>query len=227
LECPHCNAEFNLIPHVFALGEDQDGSWQVSTNRCPTCDRLIVNLCTKQGASYPVRPHECARPRLCADVPADYANDYHIAARVLPHSPEASAALSRRLLHRTLAVKTAAGHGSLSDQIRQAILSSDLPPYLKQALQTLARVAKIESDAPKSEHPEILTPVEPGEPEWLLDVLQSLLDLYFVQPARMQRKQAELERLLAPASPPVAATPAATPAATDAGTPTADMSPAS
>jgi hypothetical protein len=43
-----------------------------------------------------------------------------------------------------------------------------------------------------------MTAVEPGEPEWLLDVLQSLFDHFFVLPARMQRKQDALEEKLAP-----------------------------
>jgi len=29
MECPHCGSEFEGKSHVFALGEDPDGSWQV------------------------------------------------------------------------------------------------------------------------------------------------------------------------------------------------------
>lgn len=222
MECPHCRSEIEKTPHSFALGEDQDGSWQVSNIRCPTCDRMVVNLTTKQGKSYPVWPQSFCRPRLSADVPADYTEEYQTAARVLCHSEEASAAISRRLLHRLLAVKTGAGHGSLSDQIRQAVIASDLPPYLKQALQTLSRVAKLEPGTGKSEQPEALTAVEPGEAEWLLDVLEALFDLYFVEPARMERKQASLEQKIAPPAPsaataagtaPTAPAPTAAPAA--------------
>ncbi|NLD43188.1 MAG: hypothetical protein GX657_06820, partial [Chloroflexi bacterium] len=127
----------------------------------------------------------------------------------------------RRLLHRLLAVKTAAGHGGLSDQIRQAVIASDLPPYLKQALQTLVRVAKLEPGSSKSEKPDTLTPAEPGEPEWLLDIVEAMFDLYFVRPAHMERKQAALEESigcdadLQPAPPPEAAA-TATPAAPSA-----------
>ncbi len=218
MECPHCRSEIAATPHAFALGEDQDGAWQVANVRCPTCDRLVVNLTTKQGKSYPVWPQSFCRPRLSADVPADYAEEYQTAARVLCHSEEASAAISRRLLHRVLSVKTGAGHGSLSDQIRQAVISSDLPPYLKQALQTLSRVAKLDPGTPKSERPEGLTPVEPGEADWLLDVLEAMFDLYFVEPAKMGRRQASLEQKIAPVAPaaPAATTPASAPAAAPA-----------
>ena len=197
MECPHCRAEITATPHTFALGMDQDGTWKVSNIRCPTCDHLVVSLLGEQGATYPVLPQGACRAGLSTDVPQEWADDYHTACRVLPHSPEASAALSRRALHKLLAVKTGAGHGILSDQIRQAVISSDLPPYLKQALQTLTRIAKLEPDSPKSERPEALAPAEPGEAEWLLDILQAMFDLYFVLPAKMERRQASLEQIIA------------------------------
>jgi hypothetical protein len=198
MECPHCLSEYTATPHYFALGEDQDGSWQVSNLRCPTCDRLIIALCTKEGCTYPAWPASSTRARLSSDVPADFAADYHVASQILFYSPEASAAISRRSLHRFLAGQVHAGHGGLADQIRQAAISSSLPAYLKQALQKLSQVAKLEPDSAKSLRPDIMTAVEPGEPEWLLDVLQSLFDHFFVLPARMQRKQDALEEKLTP-----------------------------
>jgi hypothetical protein len=204
MECPHCLSEFTATPHVFALGEDPDGSWQVSNLRCPTCDRLIVNLCTKEGCTYPAWPATSTRARLSDDVPVDFAAEYHASCQVLFYSPEASAAISRRSLHRLLADQVHAGHGGLLDQIRQAIIAPDLPPYLKQALQRLSEIAKLEPDSVKSVRPEAVTAVESGEPEWLLDVLQSLFDLYFVQPARLRRKQAALDERIAPPLPPTA-----------------------
>ncbi len=198
MECPHCGSEFEGKPHVFALGEDQDGSWQVSNARCPVCDRLIVGLCTKDGCTYPVRPAMFTRPRLSEDVPAEYADDYHTASQIISYSPEAAAAIGRRSLHRFLASVVHAGHGGLADQIRQAGLAPEVPGYLKQALRMLATVAKLETDSVKSVRPESITSVEPGEAEWLLDVLQALFDLYFVQSARMQRKQDAMEEKIAP-----------------------------
>jgi hypothetical protein len=51
----------------------------------------------------------------------------------------------------------------------------------------------LDDDSKKSFEPEALAPAEPGEAEWLLDVLQALFELYFVEPARMQRKLSSLE----------------------------------
>jgi hypothetical protein len=228
MECPHCRAELTAKPHVFALGIDQDGTWQVSNTRCPVCDRLVVNLCTKEGCTYPAWPAASTRARLSEDVPPEYADDFHTAAQIIFFSEEASAALARRALHRFLAEKAHAGHGGLAEQIRQATLAQDLPGYLKQALGKLAVVAKLDPGSPKSQCPEAVSSAEPGEAEWLLDVLQSLYDLYFVEPARMQRKQDALEESIAPPQP---AVPRAAPegpglAATDQAEPARTVPPA-
>lgn len=198
MQCPHCLCEFDAKPHVFALGQDPDGTWQVSSARCPTCDRLIVDFCTAEGQVYPGRPTLFGRPRLSEDVPSHLAAEYHTAATILPYSPEASAAISRRLLHAFLTEYVGAGEGTLAEQIATATTSCALPPYLQDALGTLARVAGLDANEAKSTRPEALAPTEPGEPEWLLDVLDQLFDLYFVQPARMQRKRARLEERVGP-----------------------------
>ncbi len=218
MQCPHCLGEFDAKPHTFALGQDQDGTWEVTSTRCPICDRLIVNFCTKEGCVYPGRPALFSRARLSDDVPPAFAVEYHTAAQVMPYSPEASAAISRRLLHRFLEDPVGAGGGTLMEQIEAATTSSGLPTYLKDALGTLAEAAKLREDEAKSSHPEALAPTEPGEPEWSLDVLEQLFDLYFVQPARLERKRARLEEQVGPLVPlpealpeaseaPIAATP--------------------
>lgn len=198
MQCPHCLGEFDAKPHSFALGQDQDGTWEVTSTRCPVCDRLIVNFCTKEGCVYPGRPALFSRARLSDDVPAELAVEYHTAAQVLPYSPEASAAISRRLLHRFLEDFVGATGGTLLEQMEAATTSCALPSYLKGALDTLAQAAKLTENEGKSTHPEALAPTKPGEPEWLLDVLEQFFELYFVQPARLQRKRARLEEQVGP-----------------------------
>ena len=193
MQCPHCQSEYDTPPHVFALGEDQEGAWQVASSRCPICERLIVSLCNKNGCSYPIRPLASTRPRLSDDVPASLAADYHTAAQIIFYSSEASAALGRRLLHRFLGEYLGAQQVELGPRVRGVLTAAEVPPYLKQALRTLLHVAKLDDGSRKSLEPEALTPAEPGEADWLLDALQALFEHYFVQPARMQRKLSLLE----------------------------------
>lgn len=202
MECPHCRAEFEEKPHYFALGIDQDGTWQVSNQRCPACDRLIVSVCTKEGCSYPAWPATSARARLSEDVPAELAAEYLAASQILAYSEQASAAISRRLLHKVLAAQSGAGYGGLADQIRRAVSSPALPPYLKEALQTYVQVVQLGSDSTRSYRPEALVPLAVGEADWLLDLLQPLFEFYYVQPAKLRRKQDALEERIAPPPPP-------------------------
>ena len=73
-----------------------------------------------------------------------------------------------------------------------------MPPYLKEALETLAKLAKLEDDDAKSYRCDALAPVNEGEAEWQLDVLRPLFEFYYVQPARLRRKRYAVEELIAP-----------------------------
>lgn len=102
MQCPHCQAEIEIKWHTFALGQDPNGTWQVSTARCPVCDRIMANLCTESGEVYPAWPASSTRPPLSDDIPQEWRDEYRTACQVLPYSKEASAAISRRLLQRFL-----------------------------------------------------------------------------------------------------------------------------
>ncbi|MBN1321987.1 MAG: hypothetical protein JXA87_14245 [Thermoleophilia bacterium] len=196
MQCPHCRSEVEVKSHSFALGEDPDGTWQVSSARCPACDRLIVDLCLKDVCTYPAWPAGATHARPGDDVPAGLATEFLTASQVIVYSPEASAAIGRRLLQKVLNDQAGVGGGGLADQIKRALLSPALPPYVKEALQTYTDLARIGAGNDKNLHPEALAPVEPGEAEWLLDVHELLFELYFVQPARLRRKRDALEETI-------------------------------
>jgi hypothetical protein len=198
MECPHCGSDFEATPHKFALGIDQSGTWQVSNARCSVCDRIIVNICSEQGANYPAYPYGMVRARLSNDVPADLAAEYRKASEVLPFSEEASAALSRRLLQRVLSAKAGAGYGGLADQVSRAAASPTIPEYLREALATYAKLANLQAHEVKSYRCDTLAPVNEGEAGWLLEVLKPLFEFYYVQPALVGRMRKPIEERLAP-----------------------------
>lgn len=198
MKCPHCASEFAAATHMFSLGEDQSGSWEVNSTRCGICDRLIVTVGLRDGTTYPAWPQSSARVRLSSEVPDEYAGDYHSACQTLPHSPEASSALGRRLLQKFLAEQIGATEGGLADQIRVAVLGSELPQFLREALQTYSAVAHLDEPGSKSDYPSALADVQPLEAEWLLDVLEGLFDSFFVRPALLRFKEQEVRRTLLP-----------------------------
>ena len=54
----------------------------------------------------------------------------------------------------------------------------------------------------KSTNSGTVVDVEPGEAEWLLEVLEGLFDFYFVQPAVLKKKREALEAKLKEAGKP-------------------------
>lgn len=196
MRCPHCQAESELKWHTFALGQDPDGTWQVATTRCPVCERILTELRTDRGETYPAWPAGSTRPPLSDDVPAEWRNEYRTACQVLYYSREASAAISRRLLQRCLTQCLGTTEQELAAQIAEAERSPALPRYLKEGFDLLARLSKLTMGSDKSRRPDALFPSEPGEAEWLLDLLETLFDFHFVQPARLERRKNALQAAL-------------------------------
>jgi len=115
--------------------------------------------------------------------------DFHQASAVLPESPKASAALSRRMLQDILREKAGVKPSNLYQEIQAAIDSGSVPAWLSENLDTVRTVGNIAAHTTKSEHTGEVVEVEPGEAEFLLDVLEGAFDFWFVQPARAQAQR--------------------------------------
>jgi hypothetical protein len=135
-------------------------------------------------------------------VPPDVAEDYREACLVLPDSAKASAALSRRCLQHLL--RTAAGvkPGNLADEIGQVVDSKQLPSHLAGAIDAIRNVGNFAAHPLKSTSTGEILPVESGEAEWHLDVLEQLFDHYYVAPAATKRRREALNEKLKEAGKP-------------------------
>jgi len=143
-----------------------------------------------------VRPKGLNRPPVPSEVPPEFAEDYTEACLVLADSPKASAALSRRCLQNLLREKAGVKHSNLADEIQQVLDSGTLPSHLTEVIDAIRNIGNFAAHPLKSEKTGEILPVEPGEAEWNLDVLESLFDFYFVQPAIIQKKKAALDKKL-------------------------------
>lgn len=127
MKCPHCLVEFYDEKEIIFLGQDSEHEWAIEKYNCPNpkCRKNIYFLINGKfgfsainGRFYEeniserelVRPRGSARPPVPTEVPKHIANDYEEACLVLPDSPKASAALSRRALQALL--RNAAGIAS-------------------------------------------------------------------------------------------------------------------
>ena len=147
-------------------------------------------------------PKAISRAPLSTDVPDEFAKDYTEACLVIADSPKASAALSRRCLQNILRGKAGVKKSDLSKEIEEVLQSKQLPSHLALAIDAVRNIGAFAAHPIKSTNTGEIVDVEPGEAEWLLDVLEGLFDFYFVQPAELARKREALNKKLTDAGKP-------------------------
>jgi hypothetical protein len=208
MKCPHCMTGFHNKPDIMALGQDATQGWALLCRLCPECNKFNFSLGKADyyqgritGISYErlVYPKGVQRPPPSPAVPAVYADDYVEACLVLPDSAKASAALSRRCLQAVLRDMAGITPGDLSKEIQQVLDSKALPSHLAESIDAVRHIGNFAAHPIKGSASGEVVPVEPGEAEWTLDVLEGLFDFYFVQPALLRQKREALNAKLATA----------------------------
>ncbi|WP_292413931.1 MULTISPECIES: DUF4145 domain-containing protein [unclassified Methylophaga] len=152
--------------------------------------------------SYLARPKSASRPPPPKEVPKEFSEDYIEASMVLADSAKASAALSRRCLQHLLREKASVKHGNLANEIQEAIDSGQLPSFICGAIDAVRNIGNFAAHPIKSQSSGEVVPVEQGEAEWNLDVLDSLFDFYFVQPEQIKKRRDALNIKLSEAGKP-------------------------
>jgi hypothetical protein len=208
-KCNHCNVAIFCEPLEQFLIIDTDGSWFSRSRKCPNCKKAIISLFKKTNVGnsmvpdlqeHPevvVRPKNSKRSTVPQAVPKFIANDYNEACLVLNDSPKASAALSRRCLQNILRE-----HSTLDKEIQEVLDRADLPSYLIESLDSIRNIGNFAAHPIKVKNTGEIIDVEQGEAEWNLDVLESLFDVYYVQPVIMQEKKNQLNEKLKSAGKP-------------------------
>ena len=209
MKCHHCRVEFySGDSQPTDLGQDVSGNWRADFIKCPSCNNAIISLikghykptgnhitfAPKQTIT--VWPKTSFRPPCPPEVPKEIADDYNEACLVLGDSLKASAALSRRCLQNLLRDAAKVKHGDLANEIQQVLDSKSLPSYIAEAIDAIRNIGNFAAHPQKSRVTGDIMPVEPGEAEWNLDVLESLFDFYYVQPSIIQQKRNALNQRL-------------------------------
>jgi len=174
---------------------------------CPECRKPIVFLeaskVLESGGDTTVSiPRFMAYPQnvsprpLPAEVPDPYRRDFEEAVAVLPFSPKASAALSRRNLQAVMRDKAGVKKGDLRDEIQEVLDSGAVPSFIAKDLDAVRNIGNFAAHPSKRASTGEIVDVEPGEAEWSLNVLESMFDFYFVQPALAEKRRAALNATL-------------------------------
>lgn len=212
MKCPHCLVEFytNKIP--IQLIKDKEGQWGIEQYMCPNpeCRRLILYLVVGDDDWHTgrvrkrilIHPKGSNRPPVPPEVPPNFTEDYIEACLVLPDSPKASAALSRRCLQHILREKAGVKPSSLADEIQEALDRNLFPSYIAEIVDAVRNVGNFAAHPTKSKQTGEIIDVEPGEAELNLDVIEALFDFYFVNPALIAKKKAAIDQKLQDAGEP-------------------------
>jgi hypothetical protein len=135
-------------------------------------------------------------------VPTEVAKDYLEACLVIADSPQASAALSRRCLQLLLRKYGGVKPNDLSKEIDEILAKHTLPSHLADSIDAIRNIGNFAAHPIKSTTTGEIVEVAPREAEWNLDVLESLFDFQFVQPAIIKAKRDALNKKLADAGKP-------------------------
>jgi hypothetical protein len=203
------------------LGTDPDGKWTLVKKTCPECKRLIIDLGRYKAPRgvgrlpdeppdavadpyeeevnkyWMVYPRGSGRSPIPAEVPPEIASDFREAALVIADSPTASAAVSRRCLQHVLRTTAGVKHTDLAKEIQEVLDRRELPSRLAEAIDAVRQIGNFAAHPMKITETGAIVEVEPGEAEWNLDVLESVFDFYYVQPAIIQAKKDALNKKLA------------------------------
>lgn len=215
MKCPHCLTAFHDNRETQRLGEDRTSEWILLTRTCPECHRFIFSLYERYeryivgsknhyhyNRELMCYPKTISRAPLSTEIPDPYATDYYEACLTLTDSPKASSALSRRCLQYLLRENAGIKPGNLASEIQQVLDEGKLPSHLLDSLDAVRNIGNFAAHPIKSTSTGEVIEVEPGEAEWNLDVLESLFDYYFVQPALLKQKREELNKKLSDAGKP-------------------------
>ncbi len=205
ITCPFCLVAFHDDGKTNKLGDDLGHSVYSKIQSCPSCKRLIVEIskCSWNGQSWIlistnlVYPKSSARKPPSPEVPISYRNDYLEACLVVNDSPQASAALTRRLLQSLLHDQAKIKEKNLDQEIQRFIDSPTTPSHLAEAVDAIRVNGNFAAHPVKSQSTGEICKVEPHEAEWNLDVVDELFDFFFVSPARLKSKRMQLNQKLA------------------------------
>lgn len=199
--------------HLTRGTSDNQYGLDVSFGLCPECNQLIVKL--RYGTYFQhdysneysrelnridreeiIYPHSPNRENLPEEIPEKYRLEFSEAFRILKESPKASAAISRRILQTILREDYGIKCRTLAEEIDQFIEKRGIPSYITEAIDAPRNIGNFAAHTSQDKNTGTIVDVEPGEAEWLLDILEALFDFTFVQPDRIAERRKKLDAKL-------------------------------
>lgn len=206
MKCPHCGINFHEeVSRNQVLHWSSVTNWRYMTARCTDCRKLTIFIESSNTEARMVEPIASSRGPISKFVPGDTAQDYIEACNVLPISPKASAALSRRCLQNIL---NDFGYKAkdLAKQIDALLNETDarraLPMGLHDTVDAVRNFGNFSAHPIDEKTTLQVIDVEPEEAEWCLEILEEMFEHFYERPAVAAGKKAALDAKLAAAGNP-------------------------
>lgn len=218
--CPHCSTAAHINwdeTEVITIDSAGEGVF-ITYSTCPECREIIIflskgpvnyisevnsymklydnnneSIVTTSKLLYPQKD----RLINSEHIPKEFFDDYIEAYKVISISPKASAAINRRLLQKILHEKYKIKKRNLSDEIKEFISIEGIPSHITDAIDAIRQIGNFASHPIKDLNTGEIVDVEPGEAEWLLDVIEALFDFSFTQPKKLEIRRKDLNDKLA------------------------------
>ncbi len=214
--CPHCNTGVKFqFQRTFLKAFTNDEAWAADADRCPQCGKVVIFLLcglpgfangapsVLTGIVRSTRAWPEGEATFCPpEVPKELNRDFTEACNVLSINAQASAALSRRCLQHVLVTYGGATGRDLEKQIESFIATKNPPSYIADQLHAVRQIGNFAAHPQKDTVTGEILPVEPGEAEWNIEVLESMFDFQFVKPAQQAKRIKEFNEKLKAAGKP-------------------------
>ena len=205
--CSHCLIAFKEVWNNDTSKPIYDNienlRFYVFSTTCPECTRTIIKMYVEEHdqltnhwnfkKSIFIHPKTPSRKPISKTIPKEFTKDYFEAIAVIEDSPNASAALSRRALQHILEEKSKVTKGDrLVDQIKEAKENERFDLMVNGLLDYVRKFGNFGAHASKDDNDKIIN-VEQGESETMIEIIESLLDYYFVKPEELKIIQKKLD----------------------------------
>ncbi|GEN77006.1 hypothetical protein CHA01nite_27460 [Chryseobacterium hagamense] len=81
---------------------------------------------------------------------------------------------------------------SLAKEIEIFTNKTDIPSHITDAVDAVRQIGNIAAHPSKDLNSGEIVPVESGEAEWLIEVIEQLFDFVFIQPEKLEKRKQEL-----------------------------------
>ena len=220
IKCPYCYITVRINwKHSEMLREPQDNqetgtAIQLFYECCTNCRKLIVGV-NRGYQSFAFGHNQVTDPLwekivypmsttiMSGDfIPEFLYNEYLEAVEVLPVSPKASAALTRRILQGVFREKYNIEKRTLDAEISEFIKLPNIPTHLSNAVDAIRWIGNFAAHPLKNQNTQAICDVEPGEAEWSIEVIEALFDFTYIQPQKLELKRNLLNEKLKAAGKP-------------------------